>query len=129
MTARHRIIKAAARRLWEGGQSLRAVARICSLPVGTVKTWRHRGKWTRHKTGLETPATVGKRAGHETRHRGLSWRHMPSNRDANKRMVFALFRHNQWPPRKWQVPAHLEGGDLMMMLHERACMNERKPKA
>lgn len=62
-------------------------------------------------------------------HRGLMWQHMPSSRDANKRLVFALFKRGQWPPAAWRVPAHLQGGDLMMLLHERACMNERKPKA
>lgn len=129
MRARPLILKKLALDVWRTGKSITATARICAVPVGTVKTWRSRGKWKRHEPRHETPAPVVKRAGHETTHRGLSWQHMPSNRDANKKMVFAMFRLKQWPPRKWQVPGHLEGGELMMMLHERACMNERKPKA
>ena len=121
MKSKPGILKKLARDVWATGKSISATARICDLPVGTVKTWRSRGQWRRHAT----TASADEKGANETTHRGLSWRHMPG-RPGSKKLTFAAFRRGMWPPREWRVPAHLTGGELLMVLQERACMNERK---
>lgn len=109
-----------------GGLSFEAVAEQFHLPLGTVKTW-----WSRHrhatamKPGMKPGAAQGKAAEMkpamkpETVHRGLMACHMPGRR-VSKQATFALFKRGMWPPKAWKVPAHLEGGELLMMLQERA---------
>lgn len=110
------------------GRSFEAVAEEFGLPVGTVKTW-----WSRYRKelkvsglkfqvagGNETPACVEKKGGDETTHRGLKACHMPGARAGSKKMTFALFKRNLWPPKAWKVPPGLVGGELLMMLQERA---------
>lgn len=63
---------------------------------------------------------VGKPDDHET-HRGLRACHMPG-RKGSKQMTFALFKRGIWPPAAWKVPSGLVGGELLMMLQERACL-------
>ena len=60
-------------------------------------------------------------------HRGLAWYHMPGRRES-KRMTFALFKRDQWPPANWKVPARLRGAELMLLLHERASLCNVKKK-
>lgn len=128
MKAKPDIMKRLARDVWATGQSISATARICDLPVGTVKAWRHRGKWVRRGAAVHaTPASVGKKTGDATTHRGLNWTHMPG-RPGGKQATFALFRRNLWPPRQWHVPKELEGGELLMLLQERACLGQAAKK-
>lgn len=151
MRAKAPALKTFAREAYERGVSLREIARVGDLPVGTIKTWRSRGKWerdahvmtkaeapmtkgqsrnrSRQNVGAsstdETPAKVEKKGGDET-YRGLKACHMPGARSGSKQMTFALFRRNLWPPAVWKVPPGLVGGELLMMLQERSCMNLRK---
>ena len=148
MRAKAPALKTFAREAFERGVSLREIARVGDLPLGTVKAWRSRGKWqrsqnqSRFKTGAlstedETLGYVGERRGHETRqkletlnlefgtgadvHRGLRACHMPG-RKGSKQMTFSLFKRNLWPPAVWKVPPGLVGGELLMLLQERSCM-------
>lgn len=127
MRAKAPALKTFAREAYERGVSLREIARVGDLPVGTIKTWRSRGKWVRAVRSMpdETLAAVEKKAGDET-HRGLKACHMPGARSGSKQMTFALFKRNLWPPAVWKVPPGLVGGELLMMLQERSCMNLRK---
>jgi hypothetical protein len=140
MRAHSAIVRQWAREAWQGGSSFVKVARACKVPVGTVKAWASRGRWKRERTVNSEPRTLnlergrdatggcaGKTAADATTHRGLRWQHMPG-RGQGKKLTFALFRAGEWPPIGWHVPAKIEGGDLMMLLHERACMNERRAK-
>lgn len=115
--------------VWVTGQSLTAVARICDVPVGTVKAWRSRGGWKRAENPRsvvhETTASAEKRGTDATLHRGLRWQHMPG-RPGGKMATFALFRRGLWPPRQWRVPKELEGGALLLVLHERACAGQER---
>lgn len=127
MRAKAPALKTFAREAYERGVSLREIARVGDLPVGTIKTWRSRGKWVRAVRSMpdETPAKVEKKDDHET-YRGLKACHMPGARSGSKQMTFALFKRNLWPPAVWKVPPGLVGGELLMMLQERSCMNLRK---
>ena len=55
-------------------------------------------------------------------HRGLNWQQMPGRNPIDRRFNFALFKLGQFPPRRWKVPAHLEGQALLIMLEERRVM-------
>ncbi len=127
MRAKAPALKTFAREAYERGVSLREIARVGDLPVGTIKTWRSRGKWVRAVRSMpdETSAKVEKKDDHET-YRGLKACHMPGARSGSKQMTFALFKRNLWPPAVWKVPPGLVGGELLMMLQERSCMNLRK---
>jgi len=121
MKAKPTILKKLARDVWRTGQSISATARICSLPVGTVKAWRSRERWDRRDA---TPGGAGETPAHATpTHRGLSWQHLPG-RAGGKKATFALFKRGMWPPPAWRVPRELTGGPLMMLLHERACAGQ-----
>ena len=132
MRAKAPALKTFAREAFERGVSLREIARVGDLPLGTVKAWRSRGKWQRSqnqsrlKTGApstedETLGTLGKGGVDETSHRGLRACHMPG-RKSSKQMTFSLFKRNLWPPAVWKVPPGLVGGELLMLLQERSCM-------
>ena len=111
--------------VWRTGASIAAVARICALPVGTVKAWRSRGKWERVTGYHETAVCVEELGAHATTYRGLSWQHMPG-RPGSKKLTFAAFKRGLWPPREWRVPKELTGGELLMFLQERACMGQER---
>jgi len=127
MKARASVFQRLAREAFERGDSLREIAFALLIPLGTIKTWRSRGKWVRALRSVpdETPAAVEKKDDHET-YRGLKACHMPGARSGSKQMTFALFKRNLWPPAVWKVPPGLVGGELLMLLQERSCMNLRK---
>ena len=120
MKAKPRAVRELVLQAKAAGRSFEVVAEEFGLPVGTVKTW-----WSRYRKGLaggnETPACVEKKGGDETTHRGLKACHMPGRRES-KQMTFSLFKRNLWPPKVWKVPPGLVGGELLMMLQERASM-------
>jgi len=127
MKARASVFQRLAREAFERGDSLRDIAFGLLIPLGTIKTWRSRGKWVRAVRSVpdETPTAVEKKDGDET-YRGLKACHMPGARSGSKQMTFALFKRNLWPPAVWKVPPGLVGGELLMLLQERSCMNLRK---
>lgn len=88
---------------------------------------RNRRYYLKRKERLKASEKAGNKTDSDV-HRGLKWQHMPGRGKGNKKLTFALFKRGEWPPKGWHVPAKLEGGDLMMLLHERACMNERRAK-
>jgi hypothetical protein len=118
MKAKPKAIRALVLAAKAAGRSFEAVSVEFDVPLGTVKTW-----WARYRH--ETSATVVKKDDHET-YRGLKACHMPGARSGSKQMTFALFKRNLWPPAVWKVPPGLVGGELLMMLQERSCMNLRK---
>ena len=119
MKARASVFQRLAREAFERGDSLRKIAFGLLIPLGTIKTWRSRGKWVRAVRSVpdETSAAVGKKGGDET-YRGLKACHMPGSRKGSKGMTFALFKRNLWPPAVWKVPPGLVGGELLMMLQD-----------
>lgn len=59
-------------------------------------------------------------------HRGLTYEDMPGRWQDERRLTFAAFRRDQWPPLTWGVPQHVEGDDLRAIIEERRAMNRRK---
>lgn len=141
MKAKPAILKHLARAAWEGGKSTARCAALVAVPVGTVKAWRARGKWKReglqvkgeelevHGSKDEPTFSAGEtRHDEPPKHRGLNWTHMPG-RPGSKMLTFAMFSKGLWPPRQWRVPKDLEGGALLMLLQERACLGQSRKAA
>lgn len=59
-------------------------------------------------------------------HRGLTVADMPGRYATDRKLTFAAFRHGQWPPARWNIPAHLEGAELVMWIEERQEGQRRK---
>ncbi len=124
------------------GMSHREVAEVVGLPVGTVKTWKHRAarRGDLEKGGLGDmkpamkPALAKGKAGEmkpgtkpgPVMYRGLTARDMPGRDRVQKQLNFAAFRRDAYPPATWKIPGYLEGAELAKAMLE-AC-EKFKPK-
>jgi hypothetical protein len=141
MKARAAIWKTLVDECLDKGMSLRATAAFLALPVGTVKTWRHRQRKQADKSVRVSMKPAMKPAPAKERatamkpgmkpgvHRGLTVEMMPGRTGWERRMTWSLFRRGEWPPKEWRIPADLEGPALASALGERAFKSKPRGEA
>lgn len=115
------------------GMSHREVAEVVGLPVGTVKTWKHRAarRGDLEKGGLGDmkpamkPALAKGKAGEMkpgtkpaklATFRGITALDLPGRTREVQSLNFAAMKLGKYPPRSAGIPGYLEGPELVAAL-------------
>lgn len=117
------------------GMSHREVAEALALPVGTVKTWKHRQKKAAMKPAVkpgcakEKPGAMKPAVKPEgpAMFRGITARDMPGRTREIQSLNFAAMKRGTYPPRSWGIPGWMQGAELVEAMRK-ACEKWKKPR-
>lgn len=107
------------------GRGSRAVE-VCRDHAGDESQSTTSGTDRQRKNPFHDLYLMAKPSKNKLIHRGLTVADMPGRYATDRKLTFAAFRHGQWPPARWNIPAHLEGAELVMWIEERQEGQRRK---
>ena len=107
-----------------GGMSYAEVAAFLMLPVGTIKTWKHRQKKAAMKPAMKPGCEKeklgemkpGMKPGKLATFRGITPLDLPGRTREIQSLNFAAFKQGKYPPRSAGIPGYLEGAELVEKL-------------